>query len=411
MKDKVLDENDKVIVPVPNTFGNISNVIVDYSEVEDREMDIEVEDLIPVNNPIRPKSVGLRTDEEDNSRKIFKDVVVTENVDVCKKEVHIKKNDQGKLVAAITTTGDANRDINAMQRDTVESNYTEIPQNDDDEYFVLSELTPNQLMEEFRVRIDDSVVGDGSEGESEEPALIPLEKTINLRNTGGGDYEFNPETMEGGDEIDGFKSVSLHLSASVGDTITNIPVTENRVYTVEEFMYDPINECGLNKNSTFDVNVSSNNETWTNERIENNGTFTVSGRMNDPTKDGISKDSTIIVDIDTKDLTQISNYSITSNGSGQTIPIPNGYDGVDSISVNVNVPSNNEMVNNKTITSNGTHTVTELMDDSNNKDGVTKASEFQVNVDKRIIFSKITSGPSNFTYFSMMLLYNNKKYN
>ena len=85
------------------------------------------------------------------------------------------------------------------------------------------------------------------------------------------------------------------------------------------------------------VNVPQNSyETWTNKRIISNNTYTISNLMEDPDLSGISKNSTIVVDVPTYDITQISNYSITSNGI-QTVPIPSGYDAVDSISLNVNV--------------------------------------------------------------------------
>ena len=84
------------------------------------------------------------------------------------------------------------------------------------------------------------------------------------------------------------------------------------------------------------VNVPTNNETWTNKRLTSNQTYTISNLMNDSTLDGISKTSTIVVDVPTYDITQISNYPIASNGT-HTIPIPTGYDAVDSISVSVNV--------------------------------------------------------------------------
>ena len=82
------------------------------------------------------------------------------------------------------------------------------------------------------------------------------------------------------------------------------------------------------------TNVPSNNETWTNKRLQTNNTYTISNLMNNNTKDGVSKESTIVVDVPQLDVTQISNYPITSNGT-QSVPIPSGYDAVDSISLNV----------------------------------------------------------------------------
>lgn len=96
---------------------------------------------------------------------------------------------------------------------------------------------------------------------------------------------------------------------------------------------------GVLKESTLTINVEAPQvelETLTNKRIITNGNKIISDLMADPTKDGITKQSNIIIDIPTPDITQITNYQITQNGS-QTIPIPTGYDAVDSINVNVNV--------------------------------------------------------------------------
>jgi len=45
----------------------------------------------------------------------------------------------------------------------------------------------------------------------------------------------------------------------------------------------------------------------------------------------------IVVDVPSANITQISNYPISQNGT-QIVPIPSGYDAVDSISLNVQVP-------------------------------------------------------------------------
>ena len=112
----------------------------------------------------------------------------------------------------------------------------------------------------------------------------------------------------------------------------NVTVTSNTTTSViPDEGYD-----GMRSVSVV-TNVPSNNETWTNKRFISNNTYTISNLMNDSTKDGISKDSTVVIDVPVPSITQISNYSITSNGNNQNISIPTGYDAVDSISVNVNV--------------------------------------------------------------------------
>jgi len=156
--------------------------------------------------------------------------------------------------------------------------------------------------------------------------------------------------------------------------LINAEITENRDYTINELMNDPDNQyLGVTKESTISVQVPSEepqlteitvvsngiyepiepidgynkvtvsvpqtqNELLQNKRITSSGNYTVQSLMNNPTDyDGISKTSNLIVDIPELDITQISNYPITQNGT-QTIPIPTGYDAVDSISLNVQVP-------------------------------------------------------------------------
>lgn len=92
------------------------------------------------------------------------------------------------------------------------------------------------------------------------------------------------------------------------------------------------------------------NEYLQNKRVTSNGDYSIQGLMNNPSNyEGITKNSNIIVDIPQLDVTQISNYSITSNGN-QNIPIPSGYDAVDSINVNVNIPNQTTI---KVINANG----------------------------------------------------------
>lgn len=160
-------------------------------------------------------------------------------------------------------------------------------------------------------------------------------------------------------------------------------IDENGDYTIDDLMVAPKdNYSGVLKESTIKVNVpvpvpptpqvmelnvTSNgtynptepyvgykpvivnvptiqNEYLQNKRITSNGDYSIQGLMNNPTLyDGVTKNSNLIIDIPTLDVTQISNYPITTNGT-QSIPIPSGYDAVDSISLNVNVPSSSSLV-------------------------------------------------------------------
>lgn len=113
--------------------------------------------------------------------------------------------------------------------------------------------------------------------------------------------------------------------------LTELNVVSNGVYTPTA----PVD--GYNK-----VTVSvpqTQNEYLQNKRITSNGNYLVQNLMNNPVDyDGISKTSNLVIDVPSPDITQITNYSITQNGT-QTVPIPSGYDAVDSISLNVQVPS------------------------------------------------------------------------
>lgn len=137
--------------------------------------------------------------------------------------------------------------------------------------------------------------------------------------------------------------------------IINLNINNARVL---EYYNDPI-EITTNGDKTFDVgeeeldmpvmqynfkvNVPSNLETWNNKRFTSNISTTISNLMADSTKNGVDKDSRITIDVPELQVTQISNYSITNNGT-QNIPIPSGYDAVDSISVNVNVDYSNRIL-------------------------------------------------------------------
>ena len=78
------------------------------------------------------------------------------------------------------------------------------------------------------------------------------------------------------------------------------------------------------------VNVQPNLETWTNKRLQSNGTFTISNLMNDSTKDGINKTSTIVVDVPQNTLTT---HTFTSNGTYNASDY--SADGFSQVTVNV----------------------------------------------------------------------------
>ena len=126
-------------------------------------------------------------------------------------------------------------------------------------------------------------------------------------------------------------TVDVDVPQSVIQNLKTATITSNTTTSITpDDGYDGIRAVSVT------TNVPSNNEIWTNKRFQTNNTYTISNLMNDNSKDGISKESTIVVDVSQLDVTQISNYPITSNGT-QSVPIPSGYDAVDSISLNVAV--------------------------------------------------------------------------
>ena len=291
MNDYVIDENDQTVIDISSDSRNIDKIILDYKDVPDdifefnREF-IEKEGGEMNVDDVRPKSmVG-------NVKKIIKNVVVKENIDVTKKVLNIGKDIEGKIIGKITTVeNDANRLRSSKSRDNdvvIESDNNDfevLSQNSDDDYVYMVNINPNEVMNGMEVVID--------------------------------------------------------------------------------------------RDALVSTNLVSNDHV-VNKRLQSNDTYTIGSLMNDPeNKDGLDKTSTIVVDVDTPDITQISNYSIKSNGI-KTIDIPSGYDAVDSISVDVDVQPDLELWDSKTITveDNG-KTLSQLMEDSS-KDGISKESIINV---------------------------------
>lgn len=128
---------------------------------------------------------------------------------------------------------------------------------------------------------------------------------------------------------------------------TNIPLQNNKTQTItnpnETVTITPDTGYEALKQVTVTTNVPIPElETWTNKRFISTGTINVGNVMNDNTKAGISKESTFVIDVPTPSITQISNYPVTTTGT-VNVPIPSGYDAVDSISLSVNVPSKIEI--------------------------------------------------------------------
>lgn len=160
-----------------------------------------------------------------------------------------------------------------------------------------------------------------------EQGVIEEEKVVSIDNNGSTVIE----PSEGYDSIE-----KVVVNTNIPNQTTNLTAVVNGNYTPQ------LPYIGYN---SVTVNVPQiSNETLINKRITSNNNIPVSDLMSDSVNyAGISKNSNIIVDVPVPDITQISNYSITSNGL-QNVPIPSGYDAVDSISLNVNVPSQFEPI-------------------------------------------------------------------
>ena len=284
---------------------------VDFNGLQKKQVNLTASDVIPKDNSI------MDTDE------LCLGVKVDESIDVVKKKINIKKNDQGVLVASvIDTEKDATREVKRDENIEGESGYeeefVELSTNSDSDYVCLVDVqdpfnATNQLISGVEVVVDNNVLeGNGSSGSG------------------------------------------------------------NGSFTVVD------------------------NETWTNKRFESTGTYTVENVMNDSSKAGVSKDSTFVIDIDTPDITQISNHLIESNGL-QSIAIPNGYDAVDSISVNVQVPSNNEMYATHSIldVNNNNYKISDLMSDNSTRDGLDKNANIRVQVPSDVNNADVNSENNN----------------
>lgn len=307
MNNYVIDENDKIIIDVPEQNININQIVLDYSNIPPDEFEFGVDFLEQQGgemsiDDIRPKSVI------NNGKKIIKDVVVRENIDVTKKVLNIKKDTEGKVVGKITTIendatrprGDLSRDNDVVPViDNNNNNYEELTENSDDDYVYMVDIDPNEVMNGMQVVIDRDA-------------------------------------------------------------------------------------------------VLATNDHVVNKRLQRNDTYTVSSLMEDGSKQGLDKTSTIVVDVDQPDITQISNHLIESNGL-QEIVIPNGYDAVDSILVNVQVPSNNELVttNNLLVTNNHQYSVSDLMSINSTKDGLSKNATFTVQIPSDVDNADVDSQNNN----------------
>lgn len=138
----------------------------------------------------------------------------------------------------------------------------------------------------------------------------------------------------------------LSLASLIANNFDSIEYTfplilSSGEYTLRDLYYmdEPSSSrmpYGFNGLSKVRFNTNLEGSTY---RLSHNASYPVRNLMHDNTKNGITKDSSIVVDVDIPDITQISNYSITTNGN-KNVPIPSGYDAVDSINLNVNVKIN-----------------------------------------------------------------------
>ena len=150
----------------------------------------------------------------------------------------------------------------------------------------------------------------------------------------------NPQSKNG---ITKDSTLIINVPQQSLETITNYQISQNtqpnQSLTISSLMSNPQSNDGITKNSTLIINVPQPITTNNFRQINSNNTYSLStlyqGQDNPV---GFKPDSQIEIRVPqtTLDITQISNYSITNNGN-QNVPIPTGYDAVDSINLNVNV--------------------------------------------------------------------------
>jgi hypothetical protein len=100
-------------------------------------------------------------------------------------------------------------------------------------------------------------------------------------------------------------------------------------------MSDPTNKAGITKNSTLIVDIPDYPPTSSQKQLNLVANTTTTQTIYPPNGEYWNSIK-YSVNVPIPKITQISNYSITQNGT-KTIPIPTGYDAVNSISVNVNI--------------------------------------------------------------------------
>lgn len=171
-----------------------------------------------------------------------------------------------------------------------------------------------------------------------------------------------------------------------------------------------------NPNDYYDIKVEvpPNLETINNKKlINNNTTYTISELMTDTNKNGITKDSTLLVEVSSpivgfaniKDNGQYlpNNFD---NETGNLLPEGQTSNNQYLNQINVSVPQQTitnplEKLTNKRLDREITYTVSDLMSDSTNNAGITKDSTLIVDVPDpvypEITFNTITQNDTNYT--------------
>jgi len=137
----------------------------------------------------------------------------------------------------------------------------------------------------------------------------------------------------------GFRSVAVQVSEPSVESSKTVTITENTTTTITPSSnYNSIGQLEIITNIPSDVN-NQNLQT-----ITENGTYTP--------ETGYSGFNSFTVNVPQPLIQQNKSITLTNNQTGIIIPPDNGFDAFDQITVNVDVPTNDTVINNQNVNNN-----------------------------------------------------------